>query len=310
MDSIESPRLVRRGSSERARSATTLGGPPSARVPGQGDDLEGHRRGAPVPSWSGSAGLRVAFYPVIHRGRDPRRWSAPDHRVPGTPEPASPWARGMDGARARGLGDLDPRGRGGGLLEGRRVCADPANRGAAGARLIVEGAPPLESEARGGMRRTGRPARGRPGRSWPDSMVPRPRGPPRCAPPVRFVAHKGPQGGSPPPGARACTAPDEEAARRAPGAFRQSDPGPRAPPDGGGRGRRPGRGTPPSWPSPRPCAGSPLHHQRRPSRPATEPRGPPRGAATISSDEAAARTAAAGGSATPEGPPGRPARQR
>ena len=68
--------------------------------------------------------------------------------------------------------------------------------------------------------------------------------------------------GSPPPGARACTAPDEEAARRAPGAFRQSDPGPRVPPDGGGRGRGPGRGTPPSWPSPRPCAGSPLHHQR------------------------------------------------
>ena len=37
-----------------------------------------------------------------------------------------------------------------------------------------------------------------------------------------------PQGtarGSPPPCARACTAPDEEAARRAPGAFRQSDPG-------------------------------------------------------------------------------------
>ena len=25
--------------------------------PEQGDDLEGHRRGAPVPSWSGSAGL-------------------------------------------------------------------------------------------------------------------------------------------------------------------------------------------------------------------------------------------------------------
>ena len=78
--------------------------------PEQGDDLEGHRRGAPVPSWSGSAGLRVAFYPVIHRGRDPRRWSAPDHRVPGTPEPASPWARGMDGARARGLGIWAPGG--------------------------------------------------------------------------------------------------------------------------------------------------------------------------------------------------------
>lgn len=69
----------------------------------------------------------------VHRGRDPRRWSAPDHRVPGTPEPASPWARGMDGARARGLEDLDPRGRGGGLLEGRRVCADLANRGVLGA---------------------------------------------------------------------------------------------------------------------------------------------------------------------------------
>ena len=32
-----------------------------------------------------------------HQG--PRRWSAPGHRVPGTPEPASPWARGMDGVK-------------------------------------------------------------------------------------------------------------------------------------------------------------------------------------------------------------------
>ena len=216
LDSIESPRLVRRGSSERARSATTLGGPPSARVPGQGGDLEGHRRGAPVPSWSGSAGLRVAFYPVIHRGRDPRRWSAPTTGCR-TVRPASPWARGMDGARARGLEDLDPRGRGGGLLEGRRVCAGPANRGVQDV-LIVEGAPPLESEARGGMRRAGRPARGRPGRSWPDSMVPRPRGPPRSAPPVRFVAHKGPQGG------RRRRAPEP-----APPPTRRPPDGPRAP---------------------------------------------------------------------------------
>ena len=108
----------------------------------------------------------------------------------------------------------------------------------------------------------GRPACPRPpGATWPDSMVP------TCV--VHLIratrAVRRPQGtarGSPPPGARACTAPDEEAARRAPGAFRQSDPGPRAPPDGGGRGRGPGRGSSPSWPSPRPCAGSPLHHQR------------------------------------------------
>lgn len=133
LDSIESPRLVRRGSSERARSATTLGGPPSARVPGQGDDLQGHRRGAPVPSRRWRRWPQGGLLPGDLPRRDPRRWSAPDHRVPGTPEPASPWARGMDGARARGLEDLDPRGRGGGLLEGRRVCADPADRGAAGA---------------------------------------------------------------------------------------------------------------------------------------------------------------------------------
>lgn len=66
--------------------------------PEQGDDLEGHRRGAPVPSWSGSAGLRVAFYPVIHLDAIRVKVRA-DHRVPGTPEPASPWARGMDGVK-------------------------------------------------------------------------------------------------------------------------------------------------------------------------------------------------------------------
>ncbi len=218
------------------------------------------------------------------------------HRVPGTPEPASPWARGMDGARARGLEDLDPRGRGGGLLEGRRVCARSGQQGRGRGVLIVccDGPAGLPEAARGGPGPT----------PWSPARVvhPGPRHPCGSSP-------TGTARGSPPPGARACTAPDEEAARRAPGAFRQSDPGVRAPPDGGGRGRGPGRGTPPSWPSPRPCAGSPLHHQRRPSRPATEPRGPPRGAATISSDEAAARTAVAGGSATPEGPPGRGARQ-
>ena len=66
--------------------------------PEQGDDLEGHRRGASVPSWSGSAGLRVAFYPVIRLDAIRVKVRA-DHRVPGTPEPASPWARGMDGVK-------------------------------------------------------------------------------------------------------------------------------------------------------------------------------------------------------------------
>lgn len=103
--------------------------------------------------------------------------------------------------------------------------------------------------------------------------------------------------GSPPPGARACTAPDEEAARRAPGAFRQSDPGPRAPPDGGGRGRGPGRGTPPSWPSPRPCAGSPLHHQR--DRVAEPPsRAVRREPRPLPLRRGGGQTAVAGGSAT------------
>lgn len=83
---LDDHRFVRRGD-DRARDPPPLGGPPSARVPGQGDDLEGHRRGAPVPSWSGSAGLRVAFYPVIHRGRDPRRWSAPTTGCRGRPNP-------------------------------------------------------------------------------------------------------------------------------------------------------------------------------------------------------------------------------
>ena len=114
--------------------------------------------------------------------------------------------------------------------------------------------------------------------------------------------------GSPPPCARACTAPDEEAARRAPGAFRQSDPGPRAPPDGGGRGRGPGRGSSPSWPSPRPCAGSPLHHQR--DRVAEPPsRAVRREPRPLPLRRGGGPNCCGRRSATPEGPPGRGARQ-
>ena len=237
--------------------------------------------------------------------RDPRRWSAPTTGCRGRPNPHRR-GRGAWTASSTWLKDLDP-GRGGGLLLGPCVRRSGQQGGARGV-LIVEGAPPLESEARGGMRRAGRPARGRPGRPGPT-----PWSPPAWSTPVRATrAVRRPQGtarGSPPPGARACTAPDEEAARRAPGAFRQSDPGPRAPADGGDVGEGLGEehrlpGLPPG-----PAPGH-LHHQRDRVAEPTEPRGPPRGAATISSDEAAARTAVAGGSATPEGPPGRPARQR
>ena len=121
-------RPVRRGD-DRARDPPPLG-VHHRRGPEQGDDLEGHRRGAPVPSWSGSAGLRVAFYPVIHRGRDPRQGP---RRPPGAGDARTRIAVGAGhGRRQARAGDLDP-GRGGGLLEGRRVCADLANRGVLGA---------------------------------------------------------------------------------------------------------------------------------------------------------------------------------
>ena len=71
-----------------------------------------------------------AFYPVIYLDAIRVKVRA-DHRVPGTPEPASPWAWTWT-ASSTWLKDLDP-GRGGGLLEGRRVCADLANRGVLGA---------------------------------------------------------------------------------------------------------------------------------------------------------------------------------
>ena len=100
---------VRRGDG-RARDPPPLGGPPSACVPGQGgrspEVTDAVRR---CRHESGSAGLRVAFYPVIHLDAIRVKIRA-DHRVPGTPEPASPWVRGMDGARARGLGIWTPRG--------------------------------------------------------------------------------------------------------------------------------------------------------------------------------------------------------
>ena len=85
-----------------------------------------------------------------------------------------------------------------------------------------------------------------------------------------------------------CTAPDEEAARRAPGAFRQSDPGRKYPQTAATWER--------AWERFIPFLAFPPALRRvtsapptRSSRPAAEPRGPPRTAATISSDEAAVK---------------------
>ena len=54
-----------------------------------------------------------------------------DHRVPGTPEPASPWARGMDGVKhVLGIWIQDGEGA---SLKGAACAPGPANRGVLGA---------------------------------------------------------------------------------------------------------------------------------------------------------------------------------
>ena len=112
--------------------------------------------------------------------RDPRRWSAPTTGCRGRPNPHRR-GRGAWTASSTWLKDLDP-GRGGGLLEGRRVCARSGQQGGARGVLIVccDGPAGLPEAARGDLARL---------------HGPHLRGPPRSAPPVRFVAHKGPQGG-------------------------------------------------------------------------------------------------------------------
>lgn len=149
--------------------------------------------------------------------RDPRQGP---RRPPGAGDARTRIAVGAGHGRrpSTWLKDLDP-GRGGGLLLGPCVRRSGQQGGARGVLIVCCDGPAGLPEA----------ARGGPG--------PTPWSPPAWSTPVRATrAVRRPQGtarGSPPPGARACTAPDEEAARRAPGAFRQSDPGPRAPPDGG-----------------------------------------------------------------------------
>ena len=71
-----------------------------------------------------------AFYPVIYLDAIRVKVRA-DHRVSNRSAHIAVGA-GHGRRPSTWLKDLDP-GRGGGLLEGRRVCADLANRGAAGA---------------------------------------------------------------------------------------------------------------------------------------------------------------------------------
>ena len=103
--------------------------------------------------------------------------------------------------------------------------------------------------------------------------------------------------GSPPPCARACTAPDEEAARRAPGAFRQSDPGRKYPQTAAGAGEGLGEehrlpGLPPGPAPGHLCTTNAIESLNHRAARSAENRG------HFPSDEAAARTAVAGGSAT------------
>ena len=120
-----------------------------------------------------------AFYPVIHRGRDPRQGP---RRPPGAGDARTRIAVGAGhGRRQARAGDLDP-GRGGGLLEGRRVCARSGQQGGARGVLIVccDGPAGLPEAARGG-----------PG--------PTPWSPPAWSTPVRATRAvrrlRGPQGG-------------------------------------------------------------------------------------------------------------------
>ena len=172
------------------------------------------------------------------------------------------------------------------------MCARSGQQGGARGVLIVccDGPAGLPEAARGDLARLHGPhLRGPPGPRHPCGSSP-----------------TGTASGSPPPGARACTAPDEEAARRAPGAFRQSDPGPRAPPDGGDVGEGLGEehrlpGLPPG-----PAPGH-LHHQRDrvAELPAAQGHQEPR---PLPLRRGGGQTAVAG-DLQHRGPPGRGARQ-
>ena len=193
--------------------------------------------------------------------RDPRQGP---RRPPGAGDARTRIAVGAGHGRrqARGLRIWIQDGEGASFWA--HVCADLANRGVQDVLIVCcDGLTGLPEAARGDLARL----------HGPDL-----RGPPD----PRHPCGSSPTGtarGSPPPCARSAPPPT----RRPPdGPWTPSASPTRAAstPRRRRRGRGPGRGSSPSWPSPRPCAGSPLHHQRRPSRPAAEPRGPPRTAAT------------------------------
>ena len=190
----------------------------------------------------------------------------------------------MDGARARGLRIWTP-GAGRGLLEGRRVCARSGQQGGARGVLIVccDGPAGLPEAARGG-----------PG--------PTPWSPPAWSTPVRATRAvrrlRGPQGG------RRRRAPEP-----APPPTRRPPDGPRAPSAsptrareypqtaaGAGEGLGEEHRLPGLPPGPAPghlCTTNAVRVAQPPSRAVRREARP-----LLSSDEAAARTAVAGGSAT------------
>ena len=213
--------------------------------------------------------------------RDPRQGP---RRPPGAGDARTRIAVGAGHGRrpSTWLKDLDP-GRGGGLLEGRRVCARSGQQGRARGVLIVccDGPAGLPEAARGDLARL---------------HGPHLRGPPRSAPPVRFVAYGDRKG------VAAALRPSLHRPRRGgrptgPRRLPPVRPGPASTPRRRRRGRGPGRGSSPSWPSPRPCAGSPLHHQR--DRVAQPPsRAVRREPRPLPLRRGGGRTAVAGGSAT------------
>ena len=172
-----------------------------------------------------------AFYPVIYRGRDPRQGP---RRPPGAGDARTRIAVGvdMDGVKhVLGIWIQD----GEGASFWAHVCADLANRGVQGVLIVCcDGLTGLPEAARGDLARL---------------HGPHLRGPPRSAPPVRFVAY-GDRKGVAAAGRPSLHRPRRGGRPTGPGRLPPVRPGPQVPPDGGGRGRGPGRGSSPSWPSP------------------------------------------------------------
>lgn len=127
---LDDHRPVRRGD-DRARDPPPLGGPPSARVLSRGTISKVTDAVRRCRHESGSAGLRVAFYPVIRL--DAIRADGP-RRPPGAGDARTRIAVGAGRGRrqARGLRIWIQDGEGA-SLKGAACAPGPANRGVLGA---------------------------------------------------------------------------------------------------------------------------------------------------------------------------------